>query len=1143
MMKKFIFGDPQNGNKGLIDEFPLSSVDESYEPSLPFNTGWVQDYRNHHAILDCFWKHIQPKESLVFFYAKQVPLAEDTGRRVIVGVGRVNAIKGLTEYNYKGDPSGKIRSLLWERMVVHSIRPNQFDGFLLPYHEALEKCDEGRNFDPAEVVAYAPEDRFEEFSYATELVSHDSAISSLLSCKAALARASELFNISIRKQEEWIDNELGRLWKKRGPFPGMGALLASTGIRMGYFMAQHISEKAADSENPWSIWESVLDDPINELPQDLANCIDDTIAKSWKKMPDERRKFLQLLSRIDLTREQADIIAIPENRRQKGIEVQDNDYLRNPYLIYESARLTASPIEIGTVDRGLFPTNLVRDKFPQTEPTNIKTAVDGRRLRALVIRELESASTKGDTLKPKDDLIVSLRKLDDNRSEEVTPVTSDLLAVTEEEHFDGEIRIIKMANGKQAYQLNRYATYGDRIRSTILKRKDANRHTLSVDWAEELNRKLGELPEQAKERQLEARAREEKASALAELASSRFSVLIGPAGTGKTTLLSILCHRPEVSEGGILLLAPTGKARVRMEDVTKKAGISNYKAYTLAQFLSSSKRYLPETQRYQTTGEPGKNVGRTVIVDECSMFTEEMMAALLEAISGVHRLIFVGDPNQLPPIGAGRPFVDIVAELAPEDISNQFPRVSKAYAELTVPRRQGAGNREDLQLAAWFGGQSSEPGEDQVFEILSGQRESDYIKFIQWDTPDELESLLPSVLAENLGFEPDEEEWRSFSASLGGVIDAKGSAWFNVGWDGKTGAGENAEAWQILSPVRQQPWGTEQVNRFIHSRYKGIQIQVARTPKWKLSIPRPMGDSQIIYGDKVINNRNSPFYKKRIYPEPSSNGYLANGEIGMVVGHRRTKKKYWDPKDLEVEFSTQPKQVFKFSASDFSEEGNASIDLAYALTVHRAQGSEFGIVFLVLPKSPLLLTRELIYTALTRQKKRVVVLHQGTASDIQKLSSKRFSSSASRLTNLFRSPDPIEIRYTSQFLESRLIHITSRGEAVRSKSEVIIANMLHSKGINYQYELPLELGGTTKYPDFTIDDDDLGITYYWEHCGMLSDPSYAQRWEGKKAWYRENGILPTSEGTGPNGILIVTEDLPNGGIDSQSIDRLIARML
>jgi hypothetical protein len=576
-----------------------------------------------------------------------------------------------------------------------------------------------------------------------------------------------------------------------------------------------------------------------------------------------------------------------------------------------------------------------------------------------------------------------------------------------------------------------------------------------------------------------------------------------------------------------------------MEDIARRAGAVNFHAMTLAQFLSKSDppRYHGATQRYRLTGQPGEKAARTVIVDECSMLTEEMMAALLEALSGVHRLIFVGDPRQLPPIGAGRPFADIVAQLVPEDLETRFPRVATAYAELTVPRRQGIGDRADLQLAAWFGGGVSAPGEDQVFEILAGHRKSETLQFVAWETPDELDKLIPKVLAETLRFDPLQEEWQAFACSLGGNLDEKGSAWFNAQFGKFSGAARCAEDWQILSPVRQQPWGVDSINRLIHERYKGQQIDNARNPGTFRSIPPPRGDAQIIYGDKVINNRNWSVSKNRIYPKSEGRGYLANGEIGIVVGHRRTRKRNWKPETLEIEFSTQPGTVFSFYESDFSDEGEASLDLAYALTVHKAQGSEFEVVFLVLPRSPLMLTRELLYTALTRQKRRVVIFHQGAATDLQRLSSERFSATATRLTNLFGPPKPVNVG--GAFLEESLIHLTIRGEAVRSKSEVIIANLLHSKGIVYQYEQPLEIGGVTKYPDFTIEDDDIGITYYWEHCGMLTDPAYRLRWEEKKQWYSTHGVLPHADGGGAKGTLITTRDEPDGGINSHAISHLI----
>ena len=282
------------------------------------------------------------------------------------------------------------------------------------------------------------------------------------------------------------------------------------------------------------------------------------------------------------------------------------------------------------------------------------------------------------------------------------------------------------------------------------------------------------------------------------------------------------------------------------------------------------------------------------------MLTEEMMAALLEAVSGVHRLIFVGDPHQPPPIGAGRPFADVIQHLRPQEVENRFPRVSAGYAELTEPRHQGVGEREDLQLAAWFGGNVLGPGEDQVFEILIGKRTSQSIEFVRWEMPEELETLLPKTLASALDFDPTLEECQAFACSLGGERSGQ-YVYFNRGRSGKC-----TEAWQTLSPVRQKPWGTDRLNRLLHIRYKAPQLEAARAkvPPWQRRFPKPFGDEQIVYGDKVINVRNQSITRRRIFPQPMDAGYLANGEIGTVIGQLRTKK--WDhvPKTLQVEFST-----------------------------------------------------------------------------------------------------------------------------------------------------------------------------------------------------------------------------------------------
>jgi len=328
------------------------------------------------------------------------------------------------------------------------------------------------------------------------------------------------------------------------------------------------------------------------------------------------------------------------------------------------------------------------------------------------------------------------------------------------------------------------------------------------------------------------------------------------------------------------------------------------------------------------------------------------------------------------------------------------------------------------------------------------------------------------------------------------------------------------------------------INRLIHEQYRAEMLEFARRERYR-KIPKPKGPELIVYGDKVINIKNHK--RQKVYPEEGAVFYIANGEIGMVVGQFRTKKMKSPPKLLEVEFSSQPKYAYKFSDSDFGEESEPILELAYALTVHKAQGSEFTKVILSLPNPCRLLSRELLYTALTRQRERIVVLHQGALSEIRKYTSDDFSETARRLTNLFQKPSLVE--HKGKFYEERLIHRTLHGEMVRSKSELTIADRLYSNHVDYLYEHPLTLSGRTRYPDFTIEDAESGRKFYWEHCGMLLDPNYQERWARKIKWYRDNGILPWEEKGGPNGTLIVTEDSKEGGISSRDIEDIIKRVI
>jgi hypothetical protein len=92
---------------------------------------------------------------------------------------------------------------------------------------------------------------------------------------------------------------------------------------------------------------------------------------------------------------------------------------------------------------------------------------------------------------------------------------------------------------------------------------------------------------------------------------------------------------------------------------------------------------------------------------------------------------------------------------------------------------------------------------------------------------------------------------------------------------------------------------------------------------------------------------------------------------------------------------------------------------------------------------------------------------------------------ARRMTDLFVEPSPTEVisERGAVFLEQGLIHRTSRNELVRSKAELAIAEKLHAMRVPYVYEQPLQLAGRTRYPDFTIEDDEAGRTT----TGSISD--------------------------------------------------------
>ena len=573
---------------------------------------------------------------------------------------------------------------------------------------------------------------------------------------------------------------------------------------------------------------------------------------------------------------------------------------------------------------------------------------------------------------------------------------------------------------------------------------------------------------------------------------------------------------------------------MRLEEQTDMRGSGQ----TLAQFLIRQQRYDGETGTYF----PNPRVSRcgnyrTVIVDECSMLTEEQLAALIDSLNNVERLVLVGDPRQLPPIGAGRPFVDIVRGLEPENVERLFPRCGPNYAELTVPRRQRRGA--DVILASHFSGRPLDPGADAVLDEGAEGTEG-RLRIVRWKDPQELQEKLVAELVKALDLAGPKDEL-GFEESLGGARYRDIPwAFFRNRYGNNPGAAARAEAWQMLSPVRAGLVGVDALNRMLQTRFRAKARELAETEGWGRKVPRPVGPQMLLYGDKVINVINQR--RRDVWPKPAGETYLANGDIGIVVGQYKNKNFRRMPWKLEVEFAGQLGSKYGFYPGEFGDEGRNPLELAYCLTVHKTQGSEFGVTFLVLTNPCWLLSRELLYTALTRHQDRLVILHEGPLVEYRRYAGDEHSEVARRMTNLFVDPRPCEVTVNAQqrFLEEGLIHRTERGDLVRSKSELVIADKLHARGIEYAYEQPLVLSnGRTRYPDFTIADHARGETFYWEHLGMLNDPGYKDRWDRKRAEYLECEIKPHEEGGGLEGMLIETRDDQGGGLDAAVIASMI----
>jgi hypothetical protein len=375
--------------------------------------------------------------------------------------------------------------------------------------------------------------------------------------------------------------------------------------------------------------------------------------------------------------------------------------------------------------------------------------------------------------------------------------------------------------------------------------------------------------------------------------------------------------------------------------------------------------------------------------------------------------------------------------------------------------------------------------------VLNGGRISDYLQVQYWETSADLETLIDTTVDGVLASEVSDRDQLSNEQAFNRLL----GLYDNGFAPGNKAEGLKLDRLQILTPYRGGGGGALSLSEAMRSRYRHDAWGPARRVK----------DTAFAHSDKIIRIKNlygwDPATESRELK-------LSNGSIGVVCNNQAGRYGYFAESKWRLDFD-------KLDEEDF--------ELAYAITVHKAQGSEFGEVIVVIPERRALLSRELVYTALTRSKARLTLLVQKSSRPNPLLIARQRSDLATRNSSVYLDPSE----------RGRALEPES-GVKVQSKVEYVIYKALQSareQGVltfEYEHEMLLTLDGrkVKVHPDFTV--TCRGKTYYWEHLGMLDRRDYASKWRSRVAGYRADGH---------GDVLLTTDDL--GGLSNARISAVI----
>ena len=1090
------------GASRTVWEIPAATVcvwpyEAMYADNVRTEQGFLDnDQRSANA--EQFFEEIEHDRSLIFYYANYSNPFSDTEspRYVIIGASRVKSVGERLVYQ---DADERVREryaggAIWARNVSTHY-PDE--GLRLPYHAYRDDVDAmGR-------LAVFPENS-RTCKYGSRIITDDEAIGLLEQLLSAVQELQLMGDESEdwKERERWLLDCIADLWGRRGLYPGLLSVISFLGAERATLEARALIERG-ESKRAHELFFSAVDGEVPAPELGLVGRSLSRVRRRWQLQSAKARQLLQVvIPRIDLDKQQIARVVNgdPNDRLAHGL-VDHDAIVENPYCLCESY-VGDDPDDMipwATVDRAVLPSPELSG-----EPLADMETDDPRRLRSLCVEQLRRE--RNQTFRSASEIVKEVNgRLAKLPGWKTADFTLRHFQVDREEL--SEALVLREEGGrlwlylKDVYEDER--TVEDSLTRVAGRPAIAlDRPFTDADWRDEIRSPSSPLMQKARDAYEAAVA--SQATACAAIYRQPLAVVTGSAGTGKTSVICAIVRAIRRTEGQgspVTVLAPTGKASYRVRATLSEREIEGVATSTVHSFLARN-GWLNENLTFKRQGGARAGSG-TLIIDEASMLDLGLMATLLRALDlrQIKRLILVGDRNQLPPIGRGRVFADILEWLSGDESKVAYLEDNLRQLENRVEDRGAA----ILELAELFiggdarggGTQTSEDAEALIGRVHAGGTVDKDLHVEYWDEGTTLSELLIRTIE------------RDMEAGTGDVLDAERpyELW-------RSAFEDDPAKYQILTPHRGELHGVESLNA-------AIQRRVAT----KLMARYGALDGITLF-DKVIQYRNRSrsnaiwaydFEKRSAGPVE-----VFNGEIGFVQRHSFDRGRPSRLRRFQVKFERKEHLAVGYG-SDLTTRGGServqdNLELAYAISVHKAQGSEFTHTYIMIPRSHgRALSTELLYTALTRATRHCTLFIEGDVSTL--LSARRPENAQRELVNssLFESSFravPDELINRKGWYEEGLIHEALSGEMVRSKSELVIANLLHGRDVPFKYEVPLKApDGTMCLPDFTVVWN--GETWFWEHWGMTSSEEYRARRDEKVAWYGQHfpdRLIETLEG-------------------------------